>query len=131
MIPLGVLLLSIGVAGLFYIGRFVGFGDIFSLIGIFNGAWILILAVIEYESPAKYEMEAPIVAGWGVIVLLAGVACHFFLSGHPIMAQLETALLSKVDISIFGFISVILVAGGILAAVAGARTWGPRKKAKR
>jgi hypothetical protein len=109
-ISFGVFLAACGVAGLAYAANLMTFWEMFPLIAILNGIWILILAAIKHARPAKYEMEAFIVGIWGAIILGGG---------------LSWLLLSR--ISTIAAIAMFVTIVGILAVAAGVRAWGSKK----
>ncbi|MDI6814145.1 MAG: hypothetical protein QMD10_11505 [Desulfitobacteriaceae bacterium] len=110
-ISLGVFLATCGVTGVLYAISLITFWEMFPLIAILNGVWVLILAAIKHASPAKYEMEAFVVAIWGGIILGGGLSwlLLYRISG---VAALAT------------FVLIL----GILAVAAGARAWSSYKK---
>lgn len=110
-ISFGVFLAACGVAGLAYAANLITFREMFPLIAILNGIWILILAAIKHARPAKYEMEAFVVGIWGAIILGGG---------------LSWLLLYR--ISIVAALAVFVIIIGVLAVAAGARAWGAHKK---
>jgi hypothetical protein len=110
-ISFGVFLATCGVAGVVYATNLITFWEMFPLIAILNGIWLLILAAIKHAYPAKYEMEAFVVAIWGGIILGGGLS-WFLLYRISVVAALAT------------FVLIL----GILAIAAGARAWGSHKK---
>ena len=114
-ITFGIFLAACGVTGLAYAINRITFWEMFPLIAILNGIWVLILATIKHASPAKYEMEAFVVGIWGAIIFGGGL---FWLLG----ARQLWGVTYIVAIAMF----VILL--GILAGIAGARAWTSNKK---
>ncbi len=110
-ISFGVFLVTCGVVGVVYATNRITVWEMFPLIAILNGIWLLILAAIKQVSPAKFEMEAFAVAIWGGIILGGGLS-WFLLYRISIVEAVAT------------FVLIL----GILAVAAGARAWAAHKK---
>lgn len=109
-ISVGIFLVTCGVVGLAYATNLVTFWEMFPLIAILNGIWILILAAIKHARPAKYEMEAFVVGIWGAIILGGGLS--WFLVSR---------------ISTIAALAAFVIIVGVLAVAAGVRAWGSKK----
>jgi hypothetical protein len=71
IISFGGFLFSCAIALLLYQLELVNSWEIVPILFILNGVWVMILAAIK--GPAKYEMTASTMTGWGIVLLTLGL----------------------------------------------------------
>lgn len=126
VITFGIFLITLGLGFLSYCYDRIIFGDIFSLLGLVCGGFVILLGLIKFFSPVRYEMSPGVTLGWGILIVVAGISWHLFMSSSSLVISLESQFISSVDKSLLSFISTLVATVGFLAVIAGMRGIGKK-----